>query len=1089
MRIEKTIKSLLERLFGSTEEDVNLPGYSYFAFISYTEVDEKWAAWLQWELEHYRIPTKVRKEHGELPSRVSPVFWYKNDLAGAHLSGAIKKELEKSKYLIVICSRSSANKEWVNDEVSFFKDALGRGDRIIPLVIDGEINSANPDMECLPLPIRNLPRDRELRCVDVRAYGKNRAIVNIVSTLLDIRFDVLWNRFRREQQRRWAMYATCISLMVLLFWGVWVYFLRTKYEYFVGVEDCNGIPTGILPVDKDVANRYYRLYRFESRSGLLRRVVYVDGGGNPQNHTNTEYADRPSQQILLYNNGELTGIECQDASSSTLYIMHLSKNRLAADLKDEDNNYAANFIISSTAVDQGMSVYEQSAYLDRFLKSPSKISRYVYERDGDGYITKKLFAKNNGDDDDISMDANGISGFEYERDSLHRVVAVRFLDNRQRIKSNHLGVAGKRYQYDQYGNLCEASYVDEQGKLKYNEYHWARFVDLYDENGYPVEERLYGTDDTPCVSVHGYHRVQVEYNQGTETFSYYDVQGDPTYTLPRGSYPGGFSKQTRFLNEQGQIVEIRFKDAKGDLCYNGERVAIQKCAYNHRGQITARRFYNVDDRPCANIYGFFCERTSYNEFGCLTEQAVYDIDEKPVQNHLGIHRLCMQYDDTGRRVSEAHAYNLANFPMYCPLFEGAAWIRFGYHGNSKRVSQISFYSNQNQPFETRYGAKVVLDRDANGAITSCSYYNSEDKLCSNANHCAIMRLEYNAMGQETNRRCYDEHDHPVQFSGVFHLSKSYTKAGQVETVCCYDTLQKLHIGPGGWAVQKFKYNNGAVSEHSVFGEKLENIEIKGVHKYVYEIDDCGNILSIKAFDKNLQPALQSDCNAHIARYIYDDKKRVIGTDYYDSEHTNPFLRIRKKLNVLGLPLEQTVYDSKGELVESPMNWGVAKMSMEYDSRGQLIHLCATDRNGNRMNASNGIAECKTVFQDNVYESLCLDADGKLVNNYEVNAPYAYMLVYKSDTGKPLYNEILRVSYGFGPESKIDTIRAAFCYGPLGESVKALRYADRIVEVLDQMRGESSSYFSFEEEYDDYIHIMDSIQHEVQLKYGMPVLYP
>lgn len=43
----------------------------------------------------------------------------------------------------------------------------------------------------------------------------------------------------------------------------------------------------------------------------------------------------------------------------------------------------------------------------------------------------------------ISMDANGISDFEYDRDSLHRIVRVHFLDNNYEYRSNNIGVAGK----------------------------------------------------------------------------------------------------------------------------------------------------------------------------------------------------------------------------------------------------------------------------------------------------------------------------------------------------------------------------------------------------------------------------------------------------------------------------------------------------------------------------------------------------------------------------------------------------------------------------------------------------------------------
>lgn len=42
----------------------------YYAFISYKREDEKWAKWLQNKLEHYKLPSNVRKGNGELPKNL-----------------------------------------------------------------------------------------------------------------------------------------------------------------------------------------------------------------------------------------------------------------------------------------------------------------------------------------------------------------------------------------------------------------------------------------------------------------------------------------------------------------------------------------------------------------------------------------------------------------------------------------------------------------------------------------------------------------------------------------------------------------------------------------------------------------------------------------------------------------------------------------------------------------------------------------------------------------------------------------------------------------------------------------------------------
>lgn len=1086
MKVQYKIQDLWSRIFNSSSNDYcNLAGYSYYAFISYTEKDEKWAEWLQWELEHYKIPTKVRSENIELPERVKPVFWYKNDLAGAHLSGAIKKELEQSKYMIVVCSPASANKDWVNDEVRYFKENLKRGDKIIPFVVDGEVKAGNPEHECLPTPIRYLPREDELRCIDVREYGKNKALVNIVSTLFNIRFDVLWDRFKREQRKRFAIYGAIAIIFAIILFGCWDYYWHTKYEYFVDMADCNGMPTGIIKISNDEANEHYRLYRFEYRKRMLQRVVYVDCDGNPQNHANTELADRPCIQELSYNNDELTTINCKDATLRTLYIMHLSKDKLGADLKDEDENQAANFIFSSTSVDQGLSLMQQSAFLDRILKTPSKISRYIYERDEYGYITIKMFGRHNGDNDDISIDANGISDFKYERDSLHRVVRLYFLDSHGDCKTNNMGVAGKKYQYDRSGNLVVAEYVDKYGNLKYNEHHWAKAITKYDNNGYWIEERFYGTDNKPCVAAYGYHKIATATTDKSETVSFYDTHLNPTYSLPWGEAPGGYSIMTSTRNKKGQIVEMQFKDSNGKLCYNQHHVAICKIEYNDMGLVSGVRNYGIDKHPCSNINGYYYECSRYNQKGNEIEHSFYNIKEKPAQNNLGIHRILIKYDNTGQKMIEAHAYNSNNLPLNCMLFNGAAWIKLKYHGSSKWVSEILFYGFDNNPIETSVGAKVSCERDYDGQIRTYKYYDNNYKLCSNDNHCAIMKLDYNDMGMVTDRHFYDETNNPTLQSGVFHVSLSYTKTGQVETICLYDTLQHLHVCPEGWAIQKYNYINGVVSSNSFYGENREPIEINGVHKNVCEIDDCGYVLSHSAYNKEMRPTINTDISAHKVEYLYDDKKRIIGMNLYDSVRITPFVRIRAKYNQKGLPSETSAYNDRNEIVESSLNLGVAKILSEYDSQDRITFMCATNQKGNKMNTTYGYAEAHYFYTDNINEAVFLDSQMKLTNNLSTPGSFAYYILFLSETGEQLYAKSLRVSY----DNNIEAVRDAYCYDVQGQQVKKVIHCEQeMIKVYNTLNNQTYSYFSFEDEYSEYLHVLDSIENSVKRKYGEPKLY-
>jgi eukaryotic-like serine/threonine-protein kinase len=56
----------------------------YWAFISYSHRDSRWADWLHKAIESYRPPTKLVGTHtafGLVPKRLSPVFRDREELA------------------------------------------------------------------------------------------------------------------------------------------------------------------------------------------------------------------------------------------------------------------------------------------------------------------------------------------------------------------------------------------------------------------------------------------------------------------------------------------------------------------------------------------------------------------------------------------------------------------------------------------------------------------------------------------------------------------------------------------------------------------------------------------------------------------------------------------------------------------------------------------------------------------------------------------------------------------------------------------------------------------------------------------------
>ena len=161
------------------------------------------AVWLQNKLEHYKLPSNLNGRT-DLPKEIRPVFRDKSDLAGGVLADEIQSALESSKYLIVICSPRAAQSPWVAKEVQSFID-MGRTDKIIPFIIGGTAHAQNPEDECFPSALLNLPPEQELLGINIDEMGRDAAAVKVVAQMFGLKFDALWQRYEKERYRKRLM--------------------------------------------------------------------------------------------------------------------------------------------------------------------------------------------------------------------------------------------------------------------------------------------------------------------------------------------------------------------------------------------------------------------------------------------------------------------------------------------------------------------------------------------------------------------------------------------------------------------------------------------------------------------------------------------------------------------------------------------------------------------------------------------------------------------------------------------------------------------------------------------------------------------
>lgn len=201
--------------------------YKYFAFISYNSYDTSWGKILQRKLEGYRMPATLCSEHGWERKPINPVFFAPSDIQPGGLTAELQERLKASKNLVVICSPNSAKSEWVGKEIEFFH-SLGRTKDIHFFIVDGIPHSGNPDTECFN-PIVDTLGLPEILGANIHEkvfrspwLNRERAYVQLITKLLGVEFDSIWQRHRRMLRQTIAAWTVGIVVVLAALYGIWL---------------------------------------------------------------------------------------------------------------------------------------------------------------------------------------------------------------------------------------------------------------------------------------------------------------------------------------------------------------------------------------------------------------------------------------------------------------------------------------------------------------------------------------------------------------------------------------------------------------------------------------------------------------------------------------------------------------------------------------------------------------------------------------------------------------------------------------------------------------------------------------------------
>ena len=269
--------------------------YKYFAFISYNSNDIAWGKRLQRKLESYRMSATLCSEHGWQRKPINPVFFAPSDIQPGGLTEELQERLKASRNLIVICSPNSAKSEWVGKEIEYFHQ-LGRTKNIHFFIVDGEPHSGNPDTECFNPIVETLGLPEILGAnIHEQIFrwswlNKERAYVQLISKLLGVEFDAIWQRHKRlliGKSIAWAIGIVCVLSAM-----IGVYVVNQPVDVKLKLNEVSYLNTNLPPLRN--AEVVLKLQNEEKRAVVVSLDSFAIFKNIPSKFLNKEV------QVLAY---------------------------------------------------------------------------------------------------------------------------------------------------------------------------------------------------------------------------------------------------------------------------------------------------------------------------------------------------------------------------------------------------------------------------------------------------------------------------------------------------------------------------------------------------------------------------------------------------------------------------------------------------------------------------------------------------------------------------------------------------------------------------------------------------------------------
>lgn len=1011
--------------------------YRYYAFISYSRKDQRWARWLQHQLENYRLPTRILQKYENVPKRVTPIFRDETDLAGVVLQDSLKDALAESRYLIVISSPNSAQSEWVGKEIEAFR-AMGREDHIIPFIVDGVPFSEEAALECFHAQLRTVRP--VLMGVSAVELGRRKAFLRLIATMFRLQYDELLARdSKRRLRKRILTTALSIFLMAGIFAGLWYNTEHTAYfrNYITRYE----VPEGIGRLNEQEREGAYASYRFTTLRGKVVRVELVDAYDNVTNSLiRVANSDYPRLDYFYDSNGELIRIAQYNVTGEIASEKALTHDgdRIAIDYRTPGDSLMSQSIASDQSYDILSSISSDRSEIVRQINTYDENGRLIkvmYYRDSLGTpacdangIYGKLYEYNEAGLISAACNLNaqgelrvckyGWAIVRYEYDARNRVISEAFFDAEGAAAYNRNGVWAERYTYDECDNITNVIQYDTEGQRTVDGYGVCEFVKTYDEHGKIVNQKYLGIDGQSTSDRYGLHESRY------------------------------------ILNEQGLCIETAFFDVNGSpVNYGEENCARIEYEYDTYGRVILERYYDSENNPCCHgATGVYITGLSYDEYGFVNSQKGYDMNMNSMSFRYGYSEIRIENKTDGKwtrleyldeegnltRGSGNYAVDVRTYDQYGNLIG----VRYydengfpcctidGYHGidwhyeEGLLICESYIAEDGSTACCKDYYHAILYSYDEHGNRISEKYLDTYGEMIENTNWYAERCCRFDEYGRLVEEVYYDRFGNLFKHDEYYRHLYTYAKSGNVSRMDSfyynYELSAERHVVS---LAETDVYGNIICTTNYNGEDQLKELP-EGVLKIINTYDQQSRII-------RRDEVYPSAGYTESVQYIYDAHGYLIEEIYTTTDATGvetTLYAYRYGRDRMGNCCRAEYLGSDGALDDS--EYGCSVILRQFTPEGYCSSEAFYNASGEPVTVSGYFrTEMKHDAMGNIIEQRYYGADGNLLRVGEEHSAIAVMeydscgnVIYKAlfdENGEPCYDSYLegacasRYYYAYG----------------------------------------------------------------------------